>query len=82
MTSVVQLTRDPFNDVSVTQFLELVQKYRDETLGFMLETTDDEKTVRLREQIRAIDRILSIPQEIRNKINASRDEHRHEDADI
>ena len=78
----MQLTRDPFKDVSVTTFLELVQKYRDETLGFMLETTDDEKTVRLREQIRAIDRILSIPQEIRNKINASRDEHRHEDADI
>ena len=78
----MQLTRDPFNDIAVTTFLELVQKYRDETLGFMLETTDDEKTVRLREQIRAIDRILSIPQEIRNKINASRDEHRHEDADI
>ena len=82
MTSVVQLTRDPFNDVSVTQFLELVQKYRDETLGFMLETKDDAKTIQWREQIRAIDRILSIPQEIRNKINASRDEHRHEDADI
>ena len=82
MTSVVQLTRDPFNDVSVTQFLELVQKYRDETLGFMLETKDDAKTIQWREQIRAIDRILSIPQEIRNKINASRDGHRHEDADI
>lgn len=81
MNSVVQLTRDPFKDVSVTQFLELVQKYRDETLGFMLETTDDAKTAQWREQIRAIDRILFIPQEIRNNINASRDQHRH-DADI